>query len=97
LRYFIDELRDEVMSVYNLINACCLTKQSRNLAGTIKSIIENVIMVPFFFCNISIRKTTVLLSNFECASTKIFSLWLQLAKPIPSGLYRSYWKKAIKF
>lgn len=48
MRYFIDELGDEVMSVYNLINVCCLTKQSRNLVGTIKSIIENVIVVLFF-------------------------------------------------
>jgi len=42
MRYFIDYLGDEVMSVYNLINACCLTKKSRNLAGTIESIIQYV-------------------------------------------------------
>jgi len=48
MRYFIDERGDKVMSVYDLINACCLTKQSRNLVGTIKSIIQNVIVVLFF-------------------------------------------------
>jgi len=49
LKYFIDELGDELMSVYNSINACCLTKQSRNLVGPIKSIFENVILVLSFF------------------------------------------------
>jgi hypothetical protein len=48
MRCFIDELGDEVLSVGNLINACCLTKQSRNLVGTIKSVIERVIVVLFF-------------------------------------------------
>jgi hypothetical protein len=48
MRYFIDELSDEVMSVYNIINACCLTKQSINLVCTINSITENVNLVSFF-------------------------------------------------
>jgi hypothetical protein len=48
MRYFIDELGDEVMSVYIIINACCLTKQSINLVCTINSITENVNLVLFF-------------------------------------------------
>ena len=64
MRYFIDELGGEVTSVCNLINACCLTKQSRNLVATIKNIIWNVIVV--LFPSIRIRKTRYAVQFWMC-------------------------------
>jgi len=94
-RYFIDELGDGVMSVYNLINACCLTKQSRNLVGTIKSIIQNVIVV--LFCSSSTLKQQLCCSISNVLRRRYSLYDYSLLNQFRQAYIDHYRKNAIKF